>query len=123
MYESELKSRTRQFAVRIIKLVDSLPNTLAAKEIGKQLVRSGMSVGANYRAACRAKSKDDFKYKLGIVVEEADETLYWMELIIEAKLINEDKLTPLMKEANELVSIFTASIKTLKSKIQNNHKS
>jgi four helix bundle protein len=85
----ELQQRTRQFALRILKLVDALPNTAAGRAISNQLVRSAMSVGANYRAACRARSRVEFAAKLGTVLEEADESLYWLEMIRDAKLIPE----------------------------------
>ena len=109
-----MKHRTRQFAIRIIRLVESLPKGRTEDVIGKQLLRSGTSVGANYRAACRAKSTADFVYKMGIVEEETDESLYWMELLIEAKIMESKKLELLMKEADELLAITVASIKTAK---------
>ncbi len=115
MYAAELKSRTQDFALRIIRLSEALPRTATGKVIGMQLLRSGTSVGANYRAACRGRSKPDFISKLGIVLEEADETVYWLELVIKANLLAESKVEPLLKEANELVSIFVASSKTAKS--------
>ncbi len=112
MDEQELKRRTKQFGLRVIRLVESLPSTSTARTIGNQLLRSGMSVGANYRAACRGRSKADFVAKTGISLEEADECLYWMEMLQEAGIFPNEKLKDLMKEANELVAIFTASIKT-----------
>ena len=112
MDESELKQRTKQFALRVIKLIEALPNTTTGRTIGNQLLRSGMSVGANYRAACRGKSKADFIAKAGISLEEADECLYWLEILQEAGILPSEKLKDLMKEADELVAIFTASIKT-----------
>jgi four helix bundle protein len=115
MNESELKKRTKQFGLRVIRLVESLPNTQTARMIGNQLLRSGMSVGANYRAACRGRSKADFVAKAGISLEEADECMYWMEMLQEAGIIPADKLKDLMKEADELVAIFTASIKTARA--------
>lgn len=115
MNESDLKKRTKQFGLRIIRLVESLPSTQTARTIGNQLLRSGMSVGANYRAACRGRSKADFIAKAGISLEEADECLYWMEMLQEAGIISADKLKDLMKEADELVAIFTASIKTARA--------
>src|SRR5258706_3421226 len=115
MYAAELKSRTQDFALRIIRLSEALPRTATGKVIGMQLLRSGTSVGANYRAPCRGRSKPDFISKLGIVLEEADETVYWLELVIKANLLAESKVEPLLKEANELVSIFVASSKTAKS--------
>ena len=112
MNEQELKQRTKQFGLRVIKLVESLPGTATARTIGNQLLRSGMSVGANYRAACRGRSKADFVSKAGISLEEADECLYWMEMLQEAGIFPAERLKDLMKEADELVAIFTASIKT-----------
>lgn len=109
-----LKKRTKQFALRIIKLVDTLPNSRSGDVIGKQVLRSGTSVAANYRASCRARSQADFISKMGIVEEEADETLFWLELLVESELVKESKLKDLIKEADELVAIFTASGKTAK---------
>ncbi len=116
MNEQEFKDRTRNLAIRVIKLVDALPNTRTANVIGKQLLRCGTSVGANYRSACRARSAADVAAKLGIVEEEADETLYWMDLLIEAGLISRDRLTPIMKETDEILAMTVASIKTLRKK-------
>jgi four helix bundle protein len=118
MNEEELKGRTKQFGLRIIRLVESLSNTSTARTIGNQLLRSGMSVGANYRAACRGKSKADFIAKAGISLEEADECLYWMELLQESGIVQGEKLTELVKEADELVAIFTASIKTARANLR-----
>ncbi len=115
MKPEEFKQRTKAFAVRVIKLVDSLPNARSTNAIANQLVRAGMSVGANYRAACRAKSKADFVSKLGTVEEEADETLYWMELLIEAGKVKAGRLTGLMKEAGEILAMVCASINTARS--------
>jgi four helix bundle protein len=114
MNKVDMKHRTRQFAIRIIRLVESLPKGRTEDVIGKQLLRSGTSVGANYRVACRAESTADFVYKMGIVEEETDESLYWMELLIEAKIMESKKREPLMKEADELLAITVASIKTAK---------
>ena len=111
-----MKSRTKQFALRVIKLVESLPNGKAANVIGNQLLRSGTLVGANYRASCRAKSTADFVHKLSIVEEEADESIYWMELLIEGKIIKENLLENLMDEGNQILSIIVSSIKTVKEK-------
>jgi len=116
MNQEEMKRRTKQFALRIIRLVESLPRGRTADVIGNQLLRSGTSVGANYRAACRAKSNADFISKMGIVEEEADESLYWMELLIEARIADYAKLDSLMKEADELLAITVSSIKTAKKK-------
>jgi four helix bundle protein len=118
MNEEELKRRTKQFGLRVIKLVESLPSTSTARTIGNQLLRSGMSVGANYRAACRGKSKADFIAKAGISLEEADECLYWMEMLQEANILPVEMQKDLMKEANELVAILTASIKTARAHLR-----
>ncbi len=112
MDKDEMKERTKQFALRVIRLVESLPKGRTAEVIGRQLLRSGTSVGANYRAACRAKSPADFIAKMGIVEEEADESLFWMELLIESGIMQASKLESLMKEADELLAITVASIKT-----------
>ena len=117
MDKERFKARTKEFALRVIRLVDALPkDKKTAEVIGKQLLRSGTSVGANYRAACRAKSTAELITKLNIALEEADESLYWMELIVEAELIADNKLNSLMQEANEIVSMLVASLKTLRSK-------
>lgn len=115
MDEQELKDRTKQFALRVIKLVEALPGTTAGRAIGNQLIRSGTSVGANYRAACRGRSKAEFIAKIGIVAEEADESAFWMELIMEAGLMKAELVLPLQREANELAAIFTASGRTAKA--------
>lgn len=114
MNVDEMKKRTKLFALRIIQLVESLPKRRTADVIGKQLLRSGTSVGANYRAACRAKSQADFIAKMGIVEEEADETIYWMELLVESAIIDKDGIADLLDEANQLVAITVSSIKTAK---------
>jgi four helix bundle protein len=114
MDQKTLKDRTKQFALRVIHLVEALPKTAAGRAIGNQLTRSGTSVGANYRAACRGRSKADFIAKLGIVIEEADESAYWLELIMDAKLLKAERVMPLYQEAEELVAIFTATAKTAK---------
>lgn len=113
MDEQEFKKRTKELALRIIKLVSSLPKNTVYDVIGKQLIRSGTSVGANYRAACRARSTADLIAKLRIVEEEADECLYWMELIVEAKLVDATNLRSIMSETNEILAMTVASIKTL----------
>lgn len=121
--EKELKKRTKQFALRIMNLVDALPKTTSGTAIGRQIIRSGTSVGSNYRAACRGRSKAEFIAKLGIVVEAADETCFWLELVIEGNVLPEAKVLPLLKEADGLTAIFVSSIKTSqgnqKSKIRN----
>jgi four helix bundle protein len=112
MKPDDLKNRTKQFALRVLKLVAALPKSLSGKTIGGQLVRSGTSVGANYRAACRARSKAEFIAKIGIVEEEADESAFWMELIIEGKLLGELQVRPLLNEANEIAKIMASSRKS-----------
>ncbi len=113
--ENDLKKRTKQSGLAVIRLVESLPNGQTARTIGNQLLRAGMSVGANYRAACRGRSKADFIAKAGISLEEADECSYWLELLQEAGVVPAVKLKDFMKEADELTAIFTASIKTAKA--------
>lgn len=109
MNAQELKERTNQFALRVMRLVDALPSTPKGRAIASQLVRSGTSVAANYRAACRGRSKAEFISKVGVAEEEADETALWLELIIEDKLLSEKKVRSLLSEANELVAIMAAS--------------
>ena len=116
MTQDEMKTRTKKFALRVIKLVESLPKTKTADVIGRQLLRSGTSVGANYRAACRGKSTADFISKLSIVEEEADESMFWMELLIEAEIVKETLLSNLLDEANQILSMIVSTIKTSKEK-------
>ena len=116
MNQEEMKQRTKLFALGIIQLVESLPKERTAEVLGRQLLRSGTSVGSNYRSACRAKSTADFISKMGFVEEEADESLYWMELLIEAGIEVSMKMEVLMKEAGELLSITVASIKTARKR-------
>lgn len=115
MDQNELKTRTKQFALRILKLTAALPKTVEANVVQKQLARAGTSVAANYRASCKARSKAEFIAKMSIVVEESDECCFWMELIIEGKMLPELKVETLLKEANELTAIMTASRKTAQS--------
>jgi four helix bundle protein len=115
MNPEEFKKRTKAFAVRIINLVDRLPNSRATNAIANQLVRSGMSVGANYRAASRAKSRADFISKLDTVEEESDETLYWMELLVESGKMKAAALSGLMREAGEILAMTVTSINTARS--------
>jgi four helix bundle protein len=112
---SELRKRTKDFGIRIIKLYRALPPNGESQVIGKQLLRSGTSIGANYRAAGRARSKAEFSAKLGIVVEEADETVYWIELLGECRAVAPERLKELLKEAEELTAIFSAARKTARS--------
>ncbi len=109
---TDLKKRTKAFALQIIKLVESLPRGKTSGVIGGQLLRCGTSVGANYRAACRGRSQADFIAKMGIVEEEADESIYWMELLVEAEIVKPEKVDSLVKEADELLAITVSSIKT-----------
>ena len=105
----EMKGRTKRFALRIIKVFRALPKTEEARIIGKQLFRAGTSDAANYRAVCRARSKADFISKIGVVVEETDESVFWLELLVDAEIVKKEKLSLLMKEGNELLAIFAAS--------------
>ena len=109
-----LRRRTKKFAIRIIAVFRSLPRSPDAQTLGKQLLRSGTSVAANYRAVCRARSKAEFIARLGIVVEEADETVFWLELLTETGIVRPERANDLLKEANELVVIFGASLRTSK---------
>lgn len=111
MTKKELQSRTKTFHINVIKACEQFPRNAAGFEMAKQLIRSAGSVGANYRATSRAKSNADFIYKLEIVIEEADESMYWLEVSEEADLLSATLTQPLIKEANELVSIFVASLK------------
>ena len=114
----ELKARTKQFALRILKLVAALPKNIGDRAVASQLVRCGTSVAANYRAACRARSKAEFVAKMGIVLEEADETQLWLELIIEGKLLPSDQIQSLSSEANELVAISVTSRKSASANLK-----
>ncbi|MGH7801745.1 MAG: four helix bundle protein [Thermodesulfobacteriota bacterium] len=120
MNQDELKARTKQFGLRVMKLVDALPKSTAGRAIGNQLIRSATSVGANYRAACRGRSKAEFISKIGTVVEESDESAFWLEMIMDGGLLKPDLVLPLHQEAEELTAIFTASGRMAK---QNNPKS
>lgn len=116
MKHDNLKERTKQFALRIIRLVESLPKGRTSDVIGRQLLRSGTSVAANYRAACRARSTADFISKMGMVEEETDESMFWMEILVDANIMGKKLLSDLMNEADELLAIFVASIKTARKK-------
>ncbi|WP_042724682.1 four helix bundle protein [Chthoniobacter flavus] len=109
---NDLKQRTKQFGLRVIRLTQSLPKNREADVIGRQLLRSATSVGANYRAACRGRSAAEFQAKLGIVEEESDESAYWIEMLIEAGLVKAKRCDALLAEANELTAIVVSSIKT-----------
>jgi four helix bundle protein len=112
----QLQIRTRAFALRIAKLAESLPRTRSGNHFANQLLRCGTSVGANYRAACRARSASEFCAKFGIVEEEADESVFWMEMLVDAGLVAKKRLIPLIDEANEILSMVIASIKTARRK-------
>ena len=116
MNKHELSRRTRAFAVRILKMVDHLPNSAGGRAIASQVARRGTSVAANYRATLRARSDADFRNKVGIVLEEADETLLWLEIVVEAEMLSAKKLAPLMNESEELVKIFAATLRTVKTR-------
>lgn len=118
MNEQDMIKRTKQFALRVMKLVEALPRNVQGRSIASQLMRSGTSVAANYRAACRARSKPEFIAKLGTVEEEADESLFWLELIIEGGLLTEKQVQPLLSEAGELVAITASSKKTARTRSQ-----
>jgi four helix bundle protein len=119
----ELKNRTKAFALRVMNLVDALPKSIKARAIANQLIRSGTSVAANYRAACRARSKAEFISKIGTVEEEADESALWMELIIEDKLLPDKKVRSLHTEASELVAIMASSYISASRNLQQRQKS
>ena len=112
MNADHMQKRTKAFALRIIKLSEGLPHTRTAEIIGRQLLRCGTSVGANYRSACRAKSLADFIAKMAIVEEEADEVVYWLDLLVESGLLQQRHITDLLSEANQIVAMTVASIKT-----------
>ncbi len=114
MNSTEMKSRTKEFAKKIIELCRALPNNREGRLIGNQVFKSGTSVAANYRAACRGRSKAEFVSKLGIVLEEGDETLFWLELINEMEICDENLVPSLMQECDEIVAIVVSSIKTAK---------
>ncbi len=117
MNREELKIRTKKFALRICKIVNALPNTIAGRKVGNQLFGSGTSVAANYRSACRGRSKAEFKSKLHIVLEEVDESEFWLDFIIEAELLPKMKVEALQKEAGELTAIFAKSYYTINKNI------
>jgi four helix bundle protein len=117
MNEAEFKDRTKRLGLGVIGLVESLPKTKTAEVIGRQLLRSATSIGANYRAACRGKSTADVLAKLAIVDEEADETTYWLELLVESRTFDETRVAELLKETNEITAMIVASIKTLRARL------
>ena len=117
MNKEEHYLRFKAFAIRIVRMVDSMPNTISAKALARQIVRSGTSPSANYRAACKAKSENDFLNKLKMVEEELDETLHWLDIIIETEILPETRLSDLRNECEELLKITVKSIVTMRSKI------
>jgi len=112
MTTNELKQRTKNFAVRVTRLVDALPNAVKSRAIATQIMRSATSIAANYRAACRARSRAEFTAKIGVVEEEADETAFWLELIIDTSLCGQSQIEPLLQKSGELVAIMAASRKS-----------
>lgn len=123
MNEKELLERTKAFALRIMKLVDVLPNTTAGRAVASQLVRAGTSVAANYRAACRGRSKAEFIAKLGTVEEEADESAFWLEIVIDSGMMKESLVADLRQEASEITAIMAASKMTARKSSINDRKS
>ena len=123
MNAEDLKARTKQFGIRVLKLVAALPNSVPGRTVGGQLARSGTSVGSNYRAARRGRSKPEFIAKLGVVEEEADESAFWMELIIESGLLKKQAVEPLLSEANELAKIMARSRISASATLKNSSKS
>jgi four helix bundle protein len=117
MDEKTFLARTKRLALQVIELTEALPRSRSAEVIGRQLLRSGTSIGANYRAACRGKSVADVINKLAIVEEEADETLYWLELLVESGAISDDRIRPIYTETNEIVAMTVASKRTLKARL------
>jgi four helix bundle protein len=114
MTPQQLKDRTKRFAVDVIRLSRDMPGTLDGRVVGEQMIRSGTSVGANYRSTCRARSRAEWIAKLGVVEEECDETLFWLEVAVEAEIVKPERAKTLLREADELTSIFVASLKTAK---------
>jgi four helix bundle protein len=123
MTTNELKLRTKNFSLTIIDLVEKLPNSISVRVVANQIVKSGTSVGANYRAVCRARRDREFVSKMNIVLEEADETLFWIEIIMDKQWINKPELAVIWKEGNELTAIFVSSLKTVNDRISSQNKS
>jgi four helix bundle protein len=117
MTNDQLKNRTKQFSLSILNLIEKMPNSMSTRVVINQIAKSATSVGANYRAVCRARSDKEFVAKLNIVLEEADETQFWLEIIEEMKWINKTELDVLQKEANELVAIFVSTLKTVNNRL------
>ncbi|WP_281226023.1 four helix bundle protein [Flavobacterium aquiphilum] len=117
MTTNELKIRTKQFSLEIINLIEKMPNSIACRAISNQIVRSGTSVGANYRAVCRARSDKEFVSKMNIVLEEADETVFWLEIINEKRWLSDLETQKLLDEGNQLTAIFVSSLKTVNTRL------
>jgi len=122
MTPNDLKSRTKQFALRILRTAEAMPRTITGRALANQFARSGTAVAANYRAACRGRSRAEFIAKLGIVEEEADETLFWLELAIESGALPANRLSDLLEEANQLIAIFVASRKPARTSLNRQSK-
>jgi len=122
MTPNDLKSRTKQFALRILRAAEAMPRTITGRVLANQFARSGTAVAANYRAACRGRSRAEFIAKLGIVEEEADETLFWLELAIESGALPANRLSDLLEEANQLIAIFVASRKPARTSLNRQSK-
>ncbi|MGE5264087.1 MAG: four helix bundle protein [Acidobacteriota bacterium] len=118
MTPEELKKRTKQFALRSIQLCNNLPTNRSGHIVANQLIRCSTSVGSNYRSACRARPSADFVSKMGITLEEADESVYWMEIIVESGMQSAKQVAPLLQEGNELVAIFVSSLNTAQKKMK-----
>lgn len=119
MNNEQLKNRTKRFSLSILNLIDKMPNTISNRVVLNQIAKSATSVGANYRAACRSRSDKEFIAKMNIVLEEADESQFWLEIISEMKWIKQSELDDLQKEANELIAIFVSTLKTVNNRINN----
>lgn len=120
MTNEQLKNRTKQFSLSILNLIEKLPNSMSTRVVINQIVKSATSVGANYRAVCRARSDKEFVAKLNIVLEEADESQFWLEIISEMNWISNSELDYLLKESSELVAIFVTTLKTVNTRLNNN---
>ena len=113
----DLKDRTKRFAVQVIRVIDKLPRSISSEVIARQLVKAATSVGANYRAACRGRSPAEFVAKLQIAMEESDESMYWLELMLELEMMESEASRDLIREADELTAIFVSSLKTARGKL------
>jgi four helix bundle protein len=122
MDANQLKNRTKKFSITILDLVEKLPKTISGRAVSNQIVRSGTSVGANYRAVCRARSDREFIAKMSIVIEESDETLFWLEIILEKQWITKSQIDIIWKEGNDLTAIFVSSMKTIKERVNTQKK-